>query len=120
MKHSTVSRKKKIMTIIKEIKDHIASLKLTDEQIRERWLTVEPDSTGEEEDEENADEESDVEEDDTTEQPEEDDLMAKLEAMLDKKLAEMKGGKPKPKIKKKRKKTPKPKPKIETDSFQMI
>jgi len=111
----------------KKIKDLIALKKLTDNQIYTLLSAELPDADQDQEEdptnensaEEQAaqgEEESDAEEDAAIEQPKLEELINQL---LDKKLKEMKKGKPKPIITNKTKKIEPFKP-LSTDSFQLI
>jgi len=104
------------MTIISEIKEHIAKNKLSDEKVRETWLKAassdadneeQNEQAGEEPDgeEDSPEEEADAEEDAAQEQPI--DVMRKMmKEMLGEEMASLKRGKKPPKVTK----TPKTKP----------
>ena len=115
-------KKLKKMTIISDIKKFIADNKLSDEDIKAKWLTK-PDtkdqtdaakSDGEQSDVD-SDEQEDVEEDSTTE----DQIESMIKKILDEKLKEMKSGKPKPKKVNKNAHATQVQ-KISNDSFQLI
>lgn len=96
------------MTIISEIKDYISNHKLSDQDIRSRWLDEPETDPGSDEDQEAeavpASEEQAVEEVSTTEKP---DLRELVKEILAEELESLKKGKPVPKPKGKEiKKTP--------------
>lgn len=102
------------MTIISEIKEHIAKNKLSDEKVRETWLKAASSDADNEEQSEQSDEESDVEEDsheeesdadetaaETKEQTKAQDLDKKIAAAVAVEMAKLRRGKKPPKTTKK-------------------
>ena len=99
------------MTIISEIKKYISDNKLSDDDIKTKWLTVESSATKEQTvdssninvEEDSHEEDTEVEEDATEEQP---DMRALIKEILTEELNSMKKGKKIPNAKKSVKKAP--------------